>query len=76
MTTAPVFLREVPTSASGVPVPRATCCCPTPSHQNALSLEPVRVALFPDIGVDQRTANGLMVQSSAISGAKAEVKSP
>ncbi len=71
-----LFLREVPASASGFPVPRADCCCSTPYHQNSLSLEPVRVAAFPDIRVVQRTTDGLMVQSSAISGAVAEVKSP
>jgi len=76
MTFIPMFLREVPVSASGVPVPRADCCCSTPYHQNSLPLELVRLVLFPKIDVDQRTADSLTVQSSAISGAAAEVKSP
>jgi len=71
-----VFLRDVPASVSGFPVPRVGCCCSAPYHQNSLSLEPVRVAAFPDIGVVQRTADGLTVQSSAILGAVAKVKSP
>jgi hypothetical protein len=36
----------------------------------------VRVALFPDIDVDQRVADGLTVESTSISGATADVKSP
>jgi hypothetical protein len=71
-----VFLRDVSASASGFPVPRAACCCSTPYHQNSLLLAPVREALFPDIDVDQRAADGLTFQSSAISGAMAEVKFP
>ena len=71
-----VFLREVPVSATGFPVPRADCCCSTPHHQILLPLEPVRTVLFPDIDVNHCTADGLTVQSSAISGAAAEVKSP
>jgi hypothetical protein len=47
-----------------------------PYHQNSPPLTPVRVAPFPDIDVDQRVADGLMLQASAISGAAAEVKSP
>ena len=76
MSLAPRFPRNVAVSVSGFPVPRADYCCSMPYHQNSLPLEPVWVAALPDIGVDQRTADGLMVQSSAISGAKAEVKSP
>ena len=76
MTPTPVFLRDVPASASGFPVPRATCCSSMPYHQNSPPLTPVRVAPFPDIDVDQRVADGLMLQASAISGAAAEVKSP
>ena len=76
MTFIPMFLRDVPASVSGFPVPRVGCCCSAPYHQNSLSPEPVRMAAFPDIDVDQRAADGLMVQSSAISGAAAEVKSP
>ena len=76
MTFIPMFLREVPVSASGVPVPRTDCCCSTPYHQNSPPLVPVRAVPFPDIDVNHRTADGLSVQSSAISGAAAEVKSP
>ena len=76
MTTTPVFLREVLASASEFPVPRAPCCCSTPYPQNSLPLKPARVALFPDIEVDQRAANGLTAPSSAISGVTAAVKSP
>ena len=76
MTVISLLLRDASASASGVPVPRAGCCCSTPYHQNLLPLAPVRGALFPDIDVNQRTADGLTVQSSAISGAAAEVKSP
>ena len=76
MTPTPVFLRDVPASASGFPVPRAACCCLTLYHQTSLPLTPVRGASFPDIDVDQRVADGLTVQSSAISGAAAEAKSP
>ena len=76
MTLTPVFLRDVPVPASASPVPRAACCCLTPYHQTSLPLVPVRGASFPDIDVDQSAADRLMVQSSAISGAAAEVKSP
>ena len=76
MRLAPRFLREVPASDSGFAVPRADCCCSTPYHQNSLSPEPVRVAAFPDISIVQRTVDGLVIQSSAIIGAMAEVKSP
>ena len=64
-----VFLREVPASASGSPVPRAAYCCLLPDRRNSLPLAPVRVALFPDIDVDQRVADGLTVESTSISGA-------
>ncbi len=76
MTFIPMFLCDASASASGFPVPRAACCCSTPYHQNVLPLAPVRGALFPDIDVNHRTADGLTVQSSAISGAAAAVKSP
>lgn len=76
MTFIPMFLREVPASASGFPVPRADCCCSTLYRQNSLPLVPVRSVLFPDIDVNHRTADGLTVKSSAISGAAAKVKSP
>ncbi len=72
----PRFLRDEPASASGFPVPRADCCCSTLYHQNSRPLASVRWESFPGIDVDQRTADGLTVQSSAISGAVAEVKSP
>ena len=76
MTTTPVFLRDAPASASWFPVPRADCCCSTPYHPASLPLVDVRGALFPDIDVNHRTADGLMVQSPAIQGAAAEVKYP
>jgi hypothetical protein len=47
-----------------------------PDRRNSLPLAPVRVALFPDIDVDQRMADGLTVESTSISGATADVKSP
>ncbi len=76
MTFIPMFLREVPVSASGFPVPRTDCCCSTPYHRDLFPLAPVRGALFPDIDVNHRTADGLTVQSFAISGAAVEVKPP
>jgi hypothetical protein len=76
MTPAPMFLRDVPVSASGFPVPRAARCCLTLYHQTSLPLATVRGASFTDIDVDQRPADRLTVQSSAISGAAAEVKYP
>ena len=76
MTITQVFLRDAPASASGFPVPRAARCCLTLYHQTSLPLVPVRGASFPDIDVDQRPADRLMVQSSAISGTAAEIKYP
>ena len=76
MTFIPMFLRDVPASVYGFPVPSVGCCCSAPYHQNSLPLGPVRGALFPNIDVNHRTADGLRIQSSAISGAAAEVKSP
>lgn len=71
-----VFLREVPASASGSPVPRAAYCCLMPDRQNSLPLAPVRVALFPNIDVDQRVDDGLTIESADTSDTTAEVKSP
>ena len=76
MTITQVFLRDAPASASGFPVPRADCCCSTPYHHTLSLLVAVRGALFPDIDVNHHTADALTIQSSAISGAAAEVKYP
>lgn len=76
MTFIPMFLRDVLASASGAPVPRAAYCCLLPDRRNSLPLAPVRVELFPEIDVDQREDDGLTVQSTGISGATADVKSP
>ena len=76
MTLVPIFILNVPVSASRLPVPKAACCCPAPHHQNLHYLPHVRWQSFPDIVIDQRTAQRLAVQSSIISGAVAEVESP
>ena len=76
MTLIPVFLRDMPASASGFPVPRAAYCCLMPDRQNSLPLAPVRVALFPNIDVDQRVDDGLTIESADTSDTTAEVKSP
>ena len=76
MRLAPRSFRDVTVSASGFPVPRAAYCCLLPDRQNSLPLAPVRVALFPNIDVDQRVDDGLTIESADTSDTTAEVKSP
>ena len=71
-----VFLRDVPVSASEFQVPRAACRSSTPYSRNLLPLTLVLVAQITAGGVDLCVADSLVLQSSAISGATAEVKSP
>ena len=71
-----IFIRYLPASASGVPVPRAACCCSTPYRQNSLSQALVLAPRITAVGVDLCAVGSSMLQSSAIPGKPAEVKFP
>ena len=70
------FLREVPWSASGLPVPQTLCCCLWPYRRNLLLRGRVPVTLLLDIGVDHRIGNRSICLPTANSALGGQIKSP
>lgn len=70
------FLREVPWSASGLPVPQTRCCYLWPYRRNLLLRGWVPVTLLLDIGVDYRIGDRSTCLPTANSALGYQIKSP
>lgn len=70
------FLREVPCSASGLPVPQTACCCLWLHRRNLLLRGRVPVTLLLDIGVDHRIGDRSSCLPAANSALGCQIKSP
>jgi hypothetical protein len=70
------FLREVPNSASGLPVPQTACCCLWQYRWNWLLRGWVLVTLLPGMGVCHRIGDRSISLPTANSGLGGQIKSP
>jgi len=70
------FLREVPWSASGLPVPQTLYCCLWLYRRNLLLRGRVPVTLLLNISVDHRIGDRSTCLSTANSSLGCQIKTP